>query len=67
MTKNQLSSRIIELQSEITSATLKGHKSNDYDIFKSHRMELMILRCMLYGEDSKICKTEKSNCRSCKK
>ena len=67
MTKNQLSSRIIELQSEITTAILKGHKSNDDDIFNSHRIELMILRCMLYGEDSKICKTEKSNCRSCKK
>ncbi len=67
MTKNELSSRIIFLQSEITDSILKGHKAHDEDEFKSHRIELMILRCMLYGEDSKICKTERDNCRNCKK
>ncbi len=67
MTKNELSSRIIFLQSKITDSILKGHKAHDEDEFKSHRIELMILRCMLYGEDSKICKSERANCRKCKK
>jgi hypothetical protein len=67
MTKDELASRVIVLQSEITHAILQGHKAHDEDEFKSHRIELMVLRCMLYGEDSKICKTEKDNCRNCKK
>ena len=67
MTKNEISSRIILLQSEITGAILNGHKAHDNDEFRSHRIELMILRCMLYGEDSKICKSERANCRNCKK
>jgi hypothetical protein len=67
MTKNEMTSRIILLQSEITRAISNGHKANDEDQFKSHRQELMELRCKLFGEDSKVCKTERANCRNCKK
>ena len=67
MNKNKIFSRIITLQSEITNAILKGHKSNDCDDFKEHRKELMKLRCKLFGEDSKICKSEKNNYRKCNK
>jgi len=65
MNKNNITSRISVLQYEITSAVLKGHKSNDCDNFKEHRKELMELRCKLFGKDSKICKCEKSNYRNC--
>lgn len=67
MTKSEISSRIILLQSEITKSILNGHKAHDDDEFKGHRIELTILRCMLYGENSKICKSERANCRKCKK
>ena len=67
MTKSEISSRIILLQSEITKAVLKGHKAHDNDEVIGHRIELTILRCMLYGEESKICKSEKANCRKCEK
>lgn len=65
MNKGNITSRIIVLQYQITRAVLKGHKSNDCDDFKEHRKELMELRCKLFGIDSKICKSEKSNYRSC--
>ena len=67
MEKNEISRRILKLQSEITFAILNGHKSHDDDKFENHRQELMKLRCLLFGEDSKICKTEKLNCRNCDK
>jgi hypothetical protein len=67
MGKNNLISRISILQYEITSEVLKGHKSNDCDKFKDNRKELMELRCKSFGEDSKICKSERSNYRKCGK
>lgn len=67
MENSDLISRISILQYEITSEVLKGHKSNDCDKFKKHRKELMELRCTLYGEDSKICKSERANYRKCDK
>jgi len=42
--KNQIISRIIELESIVTGAFLKGHRPHNQDQYQSLRDELKILR-----------------------
>ena len=54
--KNQIMSKIIELELELTRAIINGHRCTADDIFKGHREELLILRCLYYGKESIFCK-----------
>lgn len=63
MNRQEISSRICKLSSEITKAVINGHKAHDHDEFREHRRELVELRCNYFGEESKICKTERKNFR----
>lgn len=65
MDKHKLLSQIVKLQTEITSAVIKGYQCNDDDIFKEQRKKLMKLRCELFGNESKLCLYEMRNCRKC--
>ena len=57
--KNQIMSKIIKLELELTRAIINGHKCTGDDIFKEHRDELSVLRCLYYGYNSKFCKIKK--------
>lgn len=52
----KLISRIIELEFEITSEILGGHKPFVGDHLETKRSEVNTLRCLLYGYDSIFCK-----------
>ena len=54
--KEKIISRIINLEYEITSAIIKGHKSSIDDKFQNKRVELNTLRCLLFGYGSEYCK-----------
>lgn len=63
--KNQetqtLITRIIELESEITTAVIRGHKPYHGDSFDEKRKELSILRCVVFGYESEFCKIKKGS------
>lgn len=54
--KTELTSRIIELEYEITVAIIEGHKPFYGDEFQSKRDELNTLRCIVFGYSSQYCK-----------
>lgn len=54
--REEIISRIIYLEFEITSAIIDGHKSSIDDHFKDKRIELSTLRCLLFGYNSGFCK-----------
>lgn len=54
--KNQLISRIIEIEYQITSEISKGHKPFFGDHLESLRQEVDTLRCIVFGYDSPYCK-----------
>lgn len=54
--KEELISRIIKLELEITSEVSKGHKPYHGDHLESKRIEANTLRCILYGYNSIYCK-----------
>ena len=55
----QVRSRIIELDYQITSAIIKGHRPTADDQFKEYRDELNLLRCLYFGYKSNFCKYKK--------
>ena len=55
-TKEEIISKIIELELEITSSIFEGHKPYVGDFLEIKRNELNILRCILYNFDKKFCK-----------
>ncbi len=62
MTKDELISEIIRLQSEITTEVILGYdKSSVDDHFKSHREKLRLYRCLYFGYDSKYCEIKKGD------
>ena len=56
MTRSEIGSRIIDIESKITSEVRNGHKPHIYDKFREDRKELIELRCKYFGEESGICK-----------
>lgn len=44
MTRQEIISRIIELETIVTEAVSKGHKSHTQDEFQPYREELKVLR-----------------------
>jgi hypothetical protein len=56
-----ITSRIISLELEITSAIINGHKPSENDIFKDKRTEIDMLRCIFFGYESKFCKLKKGS------
>lgn len=56
MTKNEMSSRIVEIEMTIIKAMSKGHKPSTNDIYQPLRVEQEILRCLYFGEDSTHCR-----------
>lgn len=55
----QIMSRIIKLETEITSSIINGHRPSENDVFREKRNEMTILRCMYFGYRSKYCKIKK--------
>jgi len=56
MTQSEIGSRIIDIESKITSEVRNGHKPHIYDKFREERGELVELRCKYFGEELEICK-----------
>lgn len=62
MTKDDILSEIVKLESEITTQIIKGYnKSSVDDHFKDHREKLRLYRCLYFGYDSKHCKIKKGD------
>lgn len=59
--KNEMMSRIIELEYQNTQLIFNGHKASENDFFEPKRKELSILRCIVFGYDSKFCKIKKGS------
>lgn len=55
-TKEEIISKIIEIELEITLSIIDGHKPFVGDKFEIKRKELNLLRCVLYDYDKKYCK-----------
>ena len=53
---SEIISKIIELETQITSEIIKGYKPFTGDHLESKRIELKTLRCILFGFDSNFCK-----------
>jgi len=54
--RNQMISRIIELEYQNMRLIFDGHKPTKNDFFEPNRKEMDILRCIVFGYDSKFCK-----------
>ena len=54
-----ISSRIVEIEWELTQAVRNGHKASDKDEYSHLRMEVDMLRCIYFGLDSPHCKLKK--------
>lgn len=54
--KSELITRIIDLEYEITIATIEGHRPFIGDKFQEKRNEVNTLRCIVYGYESIFCK-----------
>lgn len=54
--KNELISRIIELELENTRLIFQGHKPTENDHFQFKREEMNTLRCILFGYNTNFCK-----------
>lgn len=54
--REELISKIIKLELEITSEVSKGHKPYYGDHLEAKRTEVNTLRCILYGYNSLYCK-----------
>lgn len=59
--KEQIMSRIIQLESENTKLIFNGHKSAQDDFFEPKRQELTLLRCLYFGYKSTYCKIKKGS------
>jgi hypothetical protein len=46
--KEEIISKILKMELEITSAVLSGHKATDGDEFHEKRIELKVLRKLLF-------------------
>ena len=60
-TKNEMISRIIELEYQNTKLIFDGHKPIEGDFFEPSRQELNILRCIVCGYTSSYCKIKKGS------
>ena len=50
MTEQEIISRIVKLQLEINEAIFNGHKASENDQFQEKRIELKILRDILFKD-----------------
>ena len=57
--RNQIMSRIIELDLKITRSVINGHKPSEDDFYKDERQELNVLRCLYFGYRTKFCNIKK--------
>lgn len=57
--KNQIMSKIIEIELEITRSVINGHKPSENDEFMDKRQELNLLRCLYFGYQTKFCNIKK--------
>lgn len=57
--KEEIISKIIELELEITFSIINGYKPSIDDRFQNKRNELKLLRCILFGYKSLYCKKTK--------
>ena len=57
--KNQIMSKIIEIELEITRSVINGHKPSENDEFMDKRQELNLLRCLYFGYQTKFCNVKK--------
>ena len=59
--KEQIISRIIDLELEQTTRIFNGIKPEFNDSFSEKRKELQILRCLLFGYSSPFCTIKKGS------
>ena len=53
--RNQILSKIIELDLIITRSIINGHNPSENDQYKEQREELNTLRCVYFGYETKYC------------
>ena len=58
MTKNEMSSIIVKNELAIMRAIKEGHRPHISDEYQSLRIEIELLRCMYFGEDSPHCRRQ---------
>jgi len=58
MTKNEMSSIIVKNELTIMKAINEGHRPHTGDEFQPLRIEIELLRCMYFGEDSPFCRRQ---------
>jgi hypothetical protein len=46
--KEEIISKILKMELEITSAVLSGHKASDRDQYQEKRIQLKVLRSLLF-------------------
>jgi len=59
--KNEMMSRIIELEYQNIKLIFNGHKPSENDFFEPSRKELNLLRCIVFGYKSNFCKLKKES------
>lgn len=59
MTLNEIQKRIIDIEYELFMSINKGHRPSIGDQYNDLRVEVNILRCLYFGNDSKFCKKTK--------
>lgn len=58
--REELISKIIEIEYEITTSIINGHRPYIGDCFESKRTELKLLRCFVFGYESPFCEKKLS-------
>jgi hypothetical protein len=58
MEKEKIISRIIEIETILVNSLFEGHKPIGNDKYQPLRIEVRLLRCLYFGEDSPYCKNQ---------
>jgi hypothetical protein len=56
MSENDILKRITEIEYELFLSIRNGHRAAVGDQYHDIRVEVTLLRCMYYGQNSKYCK-----------
>lgn len=63
MTLNEIQKRITDIEYELFISINKGHRPSIGYQYNDLRVEVNILRCLYFGNDSKFCKKTKEGLR----
>lgn len=59
--KNEIISRILKIAREETTLVFNGYKPSTNDEHQEDRNQLTMLRCMVYGYNSNLCRIKKES------